>query len=62
MITLECGNQRITLSILEAENLLRIQDKMRATSWELPSHYQRKADGTIVRTNTEAGSRQTKKK
>jgi hypothetical protein len=56
MITLVCGDQELTVSILEAENVLRIQDIMKATQWELPTQFQRKEDGTIIRPNKRAGT------
>lgn len=51
MITLTCGEQKIKVSIEYAERILRIQKKMRSTRWELPSQYQLKADGTIIKAN-----------
>lgn len=53
MITLVCSNQRYECSLQEAEAILAIQDKMKATKWELPSQYQRQKDGTIKRRNQE---------
>ena len=51
MITLVCGKQTCTVSEKEAVAILRIQSKMKATKWELPSQYQIKEDGIIIRTD-----------
>jgi len=50
MITLVSGDQTLTLSEGEAVNVLKIQEIMKATTWQLPSQYELK-DGIITRTN-----------
>ena len=47
MITLVSGDQTLTLSEVEAVNVLKIQEIMKATAWQLPSQYEIK-DGIIV--------------
>jgi hypothetical protein len=59
MIPLVCGEIKIKVPIEYAENILRIQKKMKATRWELTSQYQLKEDGAIVRANKKTGSGQT---
>jgi hypothetical protein len=60
MITLVSGDQTLTLSLKEAENVLKIQAIMKATTWELPSQYQLK-DGVIIRSDKSTSRSKTKK-
>jgi hypothetical protein len=60
MITLISGTQTLTLSAVEALNVLKIQSVMKATTWQLPSQYEIK-DGIIVPTNKVVSRNKAKK-
>lgn len=60
MITLVCGEQTWTVSLERAAAILKVQKHI-GGSWRLPDNYEMK-DGTIVRTNKEAGRGKTSKK
>ena len=60
MITLVSGDQTLTLSEVEAVNVLKIQEIMKATTWQLPSQYEIK-DGIIVRANKVVSRNKAKK-
>lgn len=61
MITLVSGDQTLTLSEVEAVNVLKIQEIMKATAWQLPSQYEIK-DGIIVRANKVVSRNKAKEK
>ena len=61
MITLVSGDQTLTLSEQEAVNVLKIQEIMKATTWQLPSQYEIK-DGIIVRANKVVSRNKAKEK
>lgn len=62
MITLVSGNQTLTVSEAQAFAILKVQSKMKATSWELPSQYQFTENGIINRADTKADTGSTAKK
>jgi hypothetical protein len=62
MITLISGDQTCTVSETQAGDILKVQAKMKATTWELPSQYQLTEDGIIIRANTDVSKGTATKK
>lgn len=62
MITLVSGNQTLTVSDEQAFAILKVQSKMKATTWELTSQYQLTENGIITRADTGLNKEQTAKK
>ena len=62
MITLISGDQSCTVSKEQAEAIFKVQSKMKATTWELPSQYQLTEDGIIIRTDTDISKGTTSQK
>lgn len=48
MITLVCGEQKLTVCIEQAERIFKLQKEIHLTNWQLPENYQL-VDGKIIK-------------
>ena len=62
MITLVSGDRTWELPLSQAEAVLKVQAKMKATTWELPSQYQLTEDGITLRADKTVSQGKAKKK